>query len=373
MFRRLLLLILSVALVSFVACEKSPSESDDDGDIPPDPTNVTVPPTVHNNVVPSADFTLGSGNKIVVNLTGLINPSTGQPIELFADYSGGNYNFYLEEDGIVKGVKLTKVSTSNTLKADIVFVVDISGSMGQEADSVANGIVAFANFLAAAGLDVNFGSVGYYGYIAGALNLTTAANLEAYLNRPFYYGTSRPTGFAGPDSAALQMAASSYASNHSYYDEDGVVGILFADSLFNWRTGAQKIFINFTDEGTQPSYVYKWSTQYICDNFPGYATIHTVFSDDTTYQNWTNDWMTGNWEKPWAMSECTGGTAFFMNAYADSLDLTGLPLTVALTNSYKAEFNSSNPTGTHDVVITVKVTGADGRIEYQNWSYVGGK
>jgi hypothetical protein len=364
MFKHLLSFLLVLGLMSFWSCQKTSSSPKED--IPDDPQNITVPPTTENNIVPSGDFIPASGNKIVVNLKGLVNPTTGQPIELFADYSGGNYNFYLEEDGVVKGVKLTKVSTGNTLKADIVFTVDISGSMGQEADSVANGIVAFANFLAAAGLNVQFGSVGYYGNIYGALNLTSAANLEAYLNRPFYYGTSRPTGFAGLDSAALQTAAYTYANDHYSSSEDGVVGILFADSLFNWRSDAQKIFVNFTDEGTQPNNIYKWSTANICDNFPGYATIHTVFSADTN-QTWT----TGSWEKPWAMSECTGGTAFFMNSNADSLDLTGLPLSIALTNSYKAEFNSANPSNRHDVVITVKVTGADGRIEYQNWSYAG--
>ena len=162
------------------------------------------------------------------------------------------------------------------------------------------------------------------------------------------------------------MAAATYANDHGYYGEDGVVGILFADSLFNWRAGAQKIFINFTDEGTQPSGIYKWSTANICDNFPGYATVHTVFSADTN-QTWTPL----SWEKPWAMSECTGGTAFFTNSSADSLDLTILPFTLALTNSYKAEFNSASPAGTHNVIITIKVTGADGRIEYLNLVYGG--
>lgn len=363
MFKHLLSFLLILGIVSFWSCTTKTEPKDEDG-IPPDPTNVSVPPTEHNNIVPNAEFTPASGNKIVVNLTGLVNPTTGQPITLYADYSGGNYNFYLEEDGVLKGVKLTKVSTSNVLKADIVFTVDISGSMGQEADSVANGIIALANFLSAAGLDVKFGIVGYYGYIAGALNLTTATELEAFLTRPYMTGTSRPRGFAGDDSTNLQMAASTYANDHSSYSEDGVVGILFADSLFAWRSGAQKVFINFTDEGTQPDYEYKWSTANICDNFPGYATVHTVFSADTN-QTWTNL----QWEKPWAMSECTGGTAFFMNSNADSLDLTVLPFTTALTNSYKAEFNSANPTGTHDVVITIKVTGADGRIEYLNLVY----
>ena len=132
MFKHLLSFLLVLGLMSFWACETTSDPKDDD--IPADPTNVTVPPTEHNNVVPNAEFTPASGNRISVNLTGLVNPSTGVPIDLYADYSGGNYNFYLEEDGVLKGVKLTKVSSNNTLKADIVFTVDVSGSMSQEAD-----------------------------------------------------------------------------------------------------------------------------------------------------------------------------------------------------------------------------------------------
>jgi len=354
--------------MSFWACQTTTDPKEDE--IPPDPQNITVPPTQHNNIVPNAEFTKGSGGKIVINLTGLVHPLTGQPIELFADYSGGNYNFYLTEDGVVKGVKLTKVSSSNTLKADIVFTIDVSGSMSQEADSVATGIVAFANFLTAAGLDVQFGSVGYIGNVRGALNLTSAAELEGYLNGRGYTGTSRPRYFSGPDSAALEMASYTFANDHSG-SEDGVVGILFADSLFNWRQGSQKIFINFTDEPTQPGYSYKWSTANICDNFPGYATVHTVFSGDTTYYGSNYNWQDLYREKPWDMSACTGGTVFYTNAYADSLDLTALPLTLALTNSYKIEFISANPTGPHTIVITVKVTDADGRVEYIDILYGG--
>jgi len=339
------------------------TKSNNDG-IPPDPQNISVPQTQYNNIVPNAEFTPSAGNKIIVNLTGLVNPSTNQPIELYADYSGGNYNFYLQEDGVLKGVKLTKVNSSNTPKSDIVFTIDVSSSLDQEADSVANSIIALANFLSAAGLDFQFGSVGYHGNVRGAMNLTNATDLEAYLNRPGNTGIFRAYGFAGPDSADLDMISSTYANDHNPALEDGVVGILFADSLFNWRTSAQKFFINCTDVGIQPDNIYKWSTDNICDNFPGYATVHTVFSSDTNHA-----WIPYSLERPWTMSECTGGTAIFTNSSADNLDLTTLPFNAPLTNSYKVEFNSANPTGSHDVVITIQVTGADGIIEYLNIIY----
>jgi hypothetical protein len=238
--------------------------------------------------------------------------------------------------------------------------------MEGEIESIANSILDYANFLNNAGLDVQFGVVGYSGNIRGAQNLTNYNDLEAYLNRSGNSGVFKVYGFAGPDSAILDINSSTYASNHNPDLEAGVVGILFADSLFSWRTGTQKIFINFTDDGNKPDNNYKWSVQNICDNFPGHATIHTVFSADTNLT-----WLPLSLEKPWVMSEWTGGTSIFTNSSASGLDLTSLPLSVALSNSYKAEFNSANPSGTHSVVITVKVTGADGRIEYLNIMYSG--
>jgi hypothetical protein len=353
----------------FFGCNKNnPSESTDNSDIPEDPTNVTVPATQHDNIVPSATFSPPTGNRVVVNLQGLLNPSTNLPIDLFADYVAGNYNFYLEEDGILKGVKLTKVSTGNVLKADIVFTIDISGSMNEEADSVANGVIDFANVLASSGLDINFACVGYYGYIAGALNFTDAGSLEDFLNKST--GTYRPQGFWGPDSIALQTAAWSYASQLGSYDENGAMAIQFADSLFNWRSGAQRVFVNFTDEPTQPNGYDRWSTSYLCDVMAGRATVHTVYSGPAdTSSSLNGSWQILEQERPWKMSECTGGTMLFISETADSLNLSTLPVTGTLSNSYKVEFLSASPADSHVVAITIKVTGADGRIEYDKQIY----
>jgi hypothetical protein len=370
MFKKFLLYTCSLALVTFLACSKNSSSSKaDNSDIPPDPSNITTPAPVYNNLIPAATFgkTSGNASRIKVNLLGLVNPNTQQPITLSADYSGSGYNFYLEEDDILQGVKLTKVSTSTVLTADIVFTVDNSGSMDQEADSVANSILEFANFLTSKGLNVRFACVGYWGEVTGAINFTDKTKLSHYLSdRPGYdYGTYRTEGFAGPDSAQLEETAYTYASG--VYDENGAVAILFADSLFSWRAGAQRVFINFTDEPTQPGGYYQWSTENLCNKILGRATVHTVFSEDTTY--YSGDWQDLYNERPWAMSECTGGTVKFVDEYATGLNLADLPVAGALSNSYLVEYVSSNPNGVHTVVITVKVTGADGQIEYLNITY----
>ncbi len=55
--------------------------------------------------------------------------------------------------------------------------------MGEEADSVAESIVEFANYLQASGLDVKFSVVGFSvsGEINGGINFTNAQALSTYL------------------------------------------------------------------------------------------------------------------------------------------------------------------------------------------------
>lgn len=381
MFKKFLLLVFSLFLVTFLACSKDstgPNDDTDNSDIPADPTTISVPAPVINNVLPAApDFikTANNPSRIKANLLGLLNPNTEQPITLSADYEGTGYNFYLEEDDILKGVKLTKVGSGTTLAADVVFVVDNSGSMDDEADSVANSIIEFADFLANSGLNVNFACVGYqYGEVNGGINFTTKTKLQKYLtDRPYiYYGTDRTIGFSGADSAELENAAYYYA----YPDlssENGVMGIFFADSLYHWRAGAQRVFINFTDESTQPNNSYRWSTEYLCNNLSN-ATVHTVFSSDTTTYHgegnsgsyeWTDLWD----ERPWAMSECTGGTIKFISSDASGLNLADLPVAGALSNSYLVEFVTASPNGVHTIKITIKDTGIDGQRIIENITY----
>jgi hypothetical protein len=127
------------------------------------------------------------------------------------------------------------------------------------------------------------------------------------------------------------------------------------------------VFINFTDEPTQPGGYYEWSTAAMCEKILGEATVHTVFSDDTT-------WYAGYWEdleneRPWEMSTCTGGTYKFVSSDASDLNLLDLPVTGALSNSYLVEYVTSASSGTHTVVITVSTSTADGKIEYIDISY----
>ncbi|NNG26671.1 MAG: VWA domain-containing protein, partial [Ignavibacteriaceae bacterium] len=313
----ILLMALSIFLMFlYGGCETAVTPVEDpNSDIPANPTGVVVPTPTKNNVQPTATFS-PQGSRIKINLQGLIDPTTNQPLTLKYDVNNPqNSNIFVDEDGKVMGLKVTKVSSGNILKADIVFVVDNSGSMGQESDSVAASIIEFANFLQASGLDAKFGIVGYSSGIRGAINFTDAQSISAYLNRNS--GTSRTRGFAGTDSASLDTRASTFGSTPG---ENGVLAAIFADSVFNWRSDAQRVFINFTDEPTQ-SDGSMWNNAMGCNLLGGKATVHTVFSQDSTYWNWTS-----TDERPWYLSLCSGGTNMFIPTNAAGLDLKNLPV-----------------------------------------------
>lgn len=361
MLKKLLLIIFMATALIFVGCDK-----DDDGDgdtntnIPADPVNVTPPTPTKNNVQPTASFS-AQGERVQVNLQGLVDPTTQQPITLYYNSENpASSNIFVQQNGVTKGLLVTKVGSGTTLKADVVFTVDNSGSMGEEADNVANSIGAFATALANSGLDVQFGCVGYDSYANGAINLTTAANLSAHLNRSGYTGTSRTYGFSGSDASTLETNASNFGYAGG---ENGVLATLFAYQHFAWRSGASKVFINFTDEPTQPYYSdLNFNTAQLCNTIGGVATVHTVFSEDTSYYS---GYWSQTYERPWEMSQCTGGTVKFIADDASDLVLSDLPVVGALSNSYLVEYmKGSSTVQSWLVTITVYTSTADGLTTY---------
>lgn len=358
MRKSLLVLIFIFTSLIYFSCDTTEDPQDQNTDIPGDPTGVTVPTPTKNNILPSGSFST-TGSRVKLNLLGLIDPTTNQPLTLSYDANNPqSSNIFIEEDGIVQGLKVTKVGTGNVLTADIVFCVDNSGSMSEEADSVAASIVEFASFLQSSGLDVKFAVVGYsYGYVNGGINFATATSISNYLNR--YTGTSRTEGYSGPDSAAIETRASSFGQAPN---ENGIVAAIFADSVYGWRSGAQRVFINFTDEPTQSDGI-TWTNAMGCGLLTGKATVHTVFSQDSTYFTWNNvD------ERPWELSTCTGGTIKFIPTDASGLTLKDLPVAGALANSYLIEYVSAKTGVAHVVKVTVYTSTADG-VQTYNVTY----
>ena len=346
-------------------------------DIPPDPEG-SAPATALNNIVPSGVFsrTAGSECRIKINMLGITNPSNGRFIELAA-----NQSVFVTEDGVLQGLKVTNVSAGNALSADVVFTVDNSGSMSEEADSIAGKIISFVYKLRTSGIDLRVGCAGYrYGVINGARNLTDAATLISYLSRTT--GTSRTVGFEGPDAETLNGTARTIGGGIFPLNEDGILAIWFADSMFAWRPGAQRVFVNFTDEAIQPNAIKYWSVDGLRERWaPSKGSIHTVYSLDNNYWsgvlpdtlsargNGGAPWQDGLLERPWSLSWFSGGTVKIIHSDAHDLDLSMLPVTGALSASSLVEFLTDDPYALHTVLVTVREPGADGKTIFSNIRY----
>jgi hypothetical protein len=354
----------SLLLASFAASVALSCNSN--SDIPADPGGAPPEPTI-NNVKPAASFALDApgASRVRMTLLGLIDPMTLKPIEFRAQDT-----VWVTEDGVLKGLKVSQGQRDNQLPFDVVFVVDNSGSMGSEADKVADGIVAFANLLADSGGLARFGVVGQSGSVTGALDLSSAEALEAYLKRSGKKGVSRTAGFVGDAGSALSAAAKALSSPSA---ENGIVGVVFAEHQFSWRAGSQRVFINFTDEATQPGGKSEWTTATLCARWvPESGTIHTVWSGAGSVElDGGTKWTAGKMENPGDLSRCTPGSVIrTVSSNATDLDLTTLPLTDALRNSALVEYVSADPSAAHEVSVTVRNgTSADGRTTFTGITY----
>jgi hypothetical protein len=260
-----------------------------------------------------------------IDMTGIQDKSTLEWIHLYGT-SEKNQNVWVEVDGTPKGIKVYNTADEeevHTVPVDLVFLVDNSGSMSEEANAIARDIVDWSQKLEASGLSISFGCVGYDGAITGAINLTTVENLSEWLNRSS--GTKRTVGFAGTDQTNLSEQASNYRTGGNSAYECGVAAARFANDLFSFRSSANRIYVNFTDEPNQPHGKDAFSVVWVKDNWDtSMGTIHTVFSGGEETQQ----------EYNYLMSEYTGGTVINTSGSFAGVSLETLPVSDALQNSY---------------------------------------
>ena len=340
--------------------------STNDTGIPSD-TQAEKNPTIDqpNTNIPNfiTELEEGSDGKVMrMSLTGIQTPDNNW-MKLYGT-GDARQNVWIEIDGKPKGFTVinseevaSRSSVVSKAKADIVFLVDNSGSMGEEANAIARDIIEWSGKLSQT-MDVRFGCVGIdHRYVNGALNITTVDKLHDYLNRST--GTSRTQGFGGPDAAELDKKADSY---NTAYGECGGIMLHFADQNFDFREGANRIYVHFTDEPNQANNIPTWSVESVNANSEYYiwgtdkGTIHTIFSDLGRYPETWSGWTPLLKEKPWLFSDYTGGTKIIdAPSSFEGVSLDSLPVTGAILNSYILRINVTPDllTGTHTVKITI--------------------
>lgn len=336
---------------------------------------ITTPTTT----IPNVNYTFeyeGDDAILRLDMTGVQDPNSEDGwLNLVG--TGGNgankQNIWVSLDGKPKGIAVYNNSENegdHVLLTDVVFLVDNSGSMSEEANAIARDIVNWANTLASSNLDVRFGCVGYAdgGNVSGALDLTTVTTLSSYLNRSGVSGTSRTKGYYGQNSSTLSSAALRYNSS---YGECGVAALRFADEQFSgFRNGASRIYVNFTDEPNFPGGSSGWSVNYVNNQNQWNAakgTIHTVYSDANTSYTENVNYK----EYPWRLSEYTGGTKLFTSSSFTGVTLNDLPVTGAMQNSYIIRFTNIRDLmdgQTHEVKVTI--LSEDGTVQGEKTFYI---
>ena len=307
--------------------------------------NPTLPDAPNTNVanINYVVETASNGNKVIrFDLTGIQSPEN--PTEWLRLYgtNTSEQNIWISIDDLPKGftIENTIDSEEQVSAVDLVFLVDNSGSMDEEANAVAKEILDWSNMLSKT-LDMRFGCVGYDydGEVNGAINMCGINEIDAFLNRSGKYGIDRTMGFEGPDKDVLAKEYARYKTGSWTADECGVSSLRYADDLFNFRKNTNRVYVNFTDEPNYPQGHEPMSTQWVKDpnNWPTTkGTIHTVYS--STYVNWTERPL---WEEyPWNLSAYTGGTEIKTNSSFSGVSLSTLPITGALQNSYIIKFTN---------------------------------
>lgn len=258
--------------------------------IPNDPNPDNTPDVVNPNVtIPNVQYVCEIEDNDVIcrlDMTGIQHPETLEWLRLYGT-NNPEQNIWISIDGKAKGFTIynnADENSDNGIMTDVVFVVDNSGSMSEEANAVARDIISWSQQLVSSGLNVRFACVGYSvsGYINGAIDFTDASGLSTYLNHST--GTSRTVGFYGSNASTLSSAASSYRVN----DECGAMAIRYADANLTFRSGANRIYVNFTDEPNQPAGKQGYSVEFFKSQSnwgTTQGTVHTVYSD--TYTTFT--------------------------------------------------------------------------------------
>lgn len=330
-----------------------------------------------NTNVPNVNYTLenkdGAPEDVVVrmNMTGIQIPGASEWLRLIGTGEDGQ-NLWVSIDCQPKFVQvyntIDDVDENVVVKNDIVFLVDNSGSMSDEADALARDLAAWARSLTTT-FDMKFACVGYNGLITGALNFTSYSALEKYLNRST--GTNRTVGFSGSDASYLQSKKSAY--DFSSQSECSMAALKFADRYFSFRNDANRIYVNFTDEYNQPNGKSDFSVKYLASqtNWPTTkGTVHTVYSGSTTDSE-----TTYKSEKPWRMSDYTGGTTLITNGSFSGVSLQNLPVTAAIQNSYIIRFSNIAQFmdgKSHEVKVTIYAEDGSIRAERKFYMNFGG-
>ncbi|MDK2865229.1 MAG: hypothetical protein PWP37_1421 [Thermotogota bacterium] len=337
MMRRLIPFIAAGLLVLlFAACAEIPTLPTV---IPPDPEGVTEPTTWGSSVE-----VYGSIDKAPF-LTPLDVPDFVKvrvSIPEFTDSKFTKDNFLVFEDGKAQGFLIFKESEKRSA-ADIVFVVDVTGSMGTEINGVKNSLSNFIQDLKDSGLDVRVGVMPYGDYAPAREDTDDMIEFDP----PFL-------NLSDPDTAQdyVELLGVGYGGDGP---ENAYGAIVQAWKNMSWRRSAQKIIILLTDavshyrgDGSYQPFDPQYTKDEVIAALKGFATLHIVASTGGYFSEYDTDFSSP--DDPREIAVETGGLIIYQDPYGEP-DLSAIGIVEYVESSWIIVFQSDSPADTHDVDI----------------------
>ncbi len=194
-----------------------------------------------------------SAKKVISRGSGIDGSDRDALFNSFPEDNNGNYYRYtyelhsesIDKNGNWLGAKIPFTMKKNQI--DIVFIIDATGSMGDEINSVKNNITSFAQTLINNGFDARFSIIEYRDITVSSDKMTT---LHTY-NGSNWYKTS-----AGVIDVLSKISVSGGGDTpETTIDALGMA----ASSSMNWRSGASKYAFVLTDAGFKTNNNYGYS------------------------------------------------------------------------------------------------------------------
>lgn len=175
---------------------------------------------------------------------------------------------------LIAPTEIVPGSSGGAGKADIVFIVDNTGSMGEAIQNLKNNIENFVSALKAHNIDVNLGLV-YYG---------DQSALPPQTNMGGDGVSATSLGFPLDVDAFKTKVHEMPMSGGADWSESGLEGIILANAMPGYRSDATKNYILITDATVHESFM-----TYEDLNSNGIQDADEDDVVDTTYSNFTVD------------------------------------------------------------------------------------
>jgi len=351
--KRLLKLSILFVVIVLASCGIIPVLQQD---IPLDPIGVRVPNTWGNDL--DIFFTI---DKLPSSIPIFDPISSPMPLKLklsIPDYLGtlDNGKVMVFEDGKPQGFVIVK-ETEVRIGADIVFLVDTTGSMSDEISGVKSSIQKFLQSLSDAGYDIKAAVIPFGDYAPG---------------NPDYEGASYSAPFINLSDSEI---ASNYANELVAYGgqdlPENIYGaIMFAWNNMNWRAGTERVIILLTDafshytgdqppDVTWPNFIIPeneffdpYTKQDVFEAIYGYATLHIIASTGTFYYESDTDFSHPG--DPRELVNATGGLIIYQEG-TEEPDLSEIGIAEYILSSWLIFFETDSYKNSHDLSVFVEL------------------